>query len=39
MEVYDVLRGAGPLKGQLHELLVYLMNRKRVRDKINGSFS
>jgi len=37
--VFKIFRGAGPLKGQLQELLVFLMNRKRIRDKINGSFS
>lgn len=40
--VYRVLklfRSAGPLKGHLHELLVFLMNRRQIRDKINGSFS
>lgn len=30
---------AGPLKGIFHEFLVFLMNRKRIRDRINAGFS
>lgn len=37
--VFKIFRMAGPLKGHLHELLVFLMNRRRIRDKINGNFS
>jgi flavin-dependent dehydrogenase len=37
--VWRILRLAGPLKGLLHELLVFLMNRKWIRDKINSGFS
>jgi len=37
--VHKIFRWAGPLKGGLQELLVFLMNRKKIRDKINGSFS
>lgn len=37
--VWKIFRLAGPLKGILHELLVFLMNQKWIRDKINSGFS
>jgi flavin-dependent dehydrogenase len=37
--VWKAFRMFGPLKGVLHELLVFLMNRKWIRDKINSGFS
>lgn len=37
--VFKIFRSAGPLKGMLHELLVFLMNRQWIREKINKGFS
>jgi geranylgeranyl reductase family protein len=34
-----LFRLAGPLKGLLHELLLILMTRKRIKQKINANFS
>jgi len=39
MKVWKIFRWSGPLKGILHEFLVFLMNRKWIRDKINSGFS
>jgi geranylgeranyl reductase family protein len=38
-QIMTLLRWAGPLKGALHELLVFLMNREWIRDRINARFS
>lgn len=37
--VFMVFRRAGPFRGLLQELFVNLMNRKRIRDRINAAFS
>jgi len=37
--VMNIFRFSGPLKGSLQEFLVFLMTRKRLRDKINAEFS
>jgi flavin-dependent dehydrogenase len=37
-QIMRLLRLAGPFKGFLHEGFLYLMNRKRIRDKINANF-
>ncbi len=34
-----IFRATGPLKGLLHELLLFLMNRKSVREKIKAGFT
>ena len=34
-----IFRATGPLKGLLHELLLYLMNSKKIREKINANFT
>ncbi len=37
--VMKVFRRAGPMKGCLQETLVFLMNRRWIRDRINAGFS
>ena len=37
--VMAIFRLAGPMRGSLQELLVYLMTRKRLRTRINAEFS
>ncbi len=39
MRVLDIFRRSGPFRPVLHEFLVFLMTRKRTREKINASFS
>ncbi|MEN8156820.1 MAG: NAD(P)/FAD-dependent oxidoreductase [Bacteroidota bacterium] len=38
-KVMKIFRFAGPLKGVLQELLVFLMTRRRIRNRINAGFS
>ena len=38
-KVMKAFRLAGPLKGALQELLVFLMTRKWVRSRVNAGFS
>jgi flavin-dependent dehydrogenase len=38
-KVMNTFRYAGPLKGFLQEVLVFLMTRRRIRDRINAGFS
>jgi flavin-dependent dehydrogenase len=38
-KVMNIFRWSGPARNILHEFLVFLMTRKRTREKINGSFS
>jgi flavin-dependent dehydrogenase len=37
--IMNIFRAAGPLKGALQEFLVFLMTRKRIRDRVNAGFS
>jgi geranylgeranyl reductase len=37
--IMEIFRLAGPLKGPLQEFLVYLITRRRIREKVNARFS
>lgn len=38
-KILNVLIKAGPIRGWIHELIVMLLNNKRIKAKINNSFS